>query len=70
MTQFYSADVINQLGISELEQYNIIRMLSKCFWVARSLQAGGGSVRDTDPLAVDHFSFCVTTDPSTGWRTT
>jgi hypothetical protein len=41
MTQFCSADVSNQLGISELEQYNIIRMLSKCFWVARSLQAGG-----------------------------
>jgi hypothetical protein len=41
MIQFYSADVSNQLGISELEQYNIIRMLSKCFWVARSLQEGG-----------------------------
>jgi hypothetical protein len=40
MTQFYSADVSNQLGISELEQYNIIRMLSKCFWIARSLQEG------------------------------
>jgi hypothetical protein len=40
MTQFYSADVSNQLGISELEQYNMIRMLSKCFWIARSLQEG------------------------------
>jgi hypothetical protein len=44
MTQFYSADVSNQLGISELEQYSIIRMLSKCFWVVGSLQEGGGSV--------------------------
>jgi hypothetical protein len=31
---------------------------------------GGQSVRDTDPLVVDHCSSFVTTDPSTGWRTT
>jgi hypothetical protein len=63
MTQFYSADVSNQLGISELEQYSIIRMLSKCFWVVGSLQEGGGSERDKDPLAADHCSSCVAMDP-------
>jgi hypothetical protein len=52
----------NQLGIYELEQYSIIRMLSKCFWVAGSFQEGGGSVRDTDPLAADHCSSCVATE--------
>ncbi|CAK9229557.1 unnamed protein product [Sphagnum troendelagicum] len=62
MTPFYSVDVSNQLGIYELEQYSIIRMLSKCFWVAGSLQEGGGSVRDTDPLAADHCSSCVATE--------
>jgi hypothetical protein len=62
MTQFYSADVSNQLGISELEQYSIIRMLSKCFWVVGSLQEGGGSVRDTDPFTADHCSSCVATE--------
>jgi len=62
MTPFYSVDVSNQLGIYELEQYSIIRMLSKCFWVAGSFQEGGGSVRDTDPLAADHCSSCVATE--------
>jgi hypothetical protein len=37
-------------------------MLSKCFWVAGSLQEGGGSVWDTDPLAADHCSSCVATE--------
>lgn len=65
MTQFYSVNVSNQMGISKLEQYNIIRMLSKCLWVARFLQKGRGNVLNTDPLAIDHCS-CVVMNPSIG----
>jgi hypothetical protein len=39
-------------------------MLSKCLWVARSLQEGGGSVQDRYPLAFDHCFSCVAMDPS------
>ncbi len=65
MTQFYRANVSNQMGIFKLKQYNIIRMLYKCLWVARCLQKGRGNVQDTDPLAIDHCS-CVAMNPSIG----